>query len=205
LLVNQQGRLIDRTRKAGLDVWRGWWNGIASRDLNGDGNIDYVVTNFGRNTRYRASVDEPALLFFGDFEGIGRKRLVEAEREGKSLYPLRGRTCSTQAMPFLKEKFTSYKSFGAATLEQIYTKESLQRSQRFTATTLESGVLVNDGDGRFQFVPLPTLAQASPGFGVVLTEVNGDGFADVYMVQNFFSPQLETGRMDGGLSLLLTG
>ena len=40
---------------------------------------------------------------------------------------------------------------------------------------------------------------------MVLTDVNADGNADIYIAQNFFSPQLETGRMDGGVSLLLLG
>ena len=39
----------------------------------------------------------------------------------------------------------------------------------------------------------------------MITEVNGDTAPDVYLVQNFFSPQPETGHMDGGLSLLLQG
>ena len=52
---------------------------------------------------------------------------------------------------------------------------------------------------------MPRLAQVAPSFGVVVTESDGDGNADIYLVQNFFSPQPETGRMDGGLSLLLTG
>jgi hypothetical protein len=35
--------------------------------------------------------------------------------------------------------------------------------------------------------------------------VNGDGHLDVVMAQNFYSPQPETGRMDGGVGLLLLG
>ena len=53
--------------------------------------------------------------------------------------------------------------------------------------------------------PLPRLAQASPGFGVALTEINGDAYCDLYLVQNFFGPQVETGRMDGGIGVLLLG
>jgi hypothetical protein len=40
---------------------------------------------------------------------------------------------------------------------------------------------------------------------MILTDLNGDGHLDLYAVQNFFHPQPETGRMDGGLSLLLLG
>jgi hypothetical protein len=35
--------------------------------------------------------------------------------------------------------------------------------------------------------------------------VNGDTNPDIYLVHNFYTPQRETGRMDGGLSTLLLG
>ncbi|MCP5110785.1 MAG: CRTAC1 family protein, partial [bacterium] len=59
------------------------------------------------------------------------------------------------------------------------------------------------GAPRFEFRPLPRLAQISPVFGLAFTEVDGDGRPDLYLVQNFFGPQRETGRMNGGVSLLL--
>jgi hypothetical protein len=66
-------------------------------------------------------------------------------------------------------------------------------------------VLINDGQGRFSFEPLPRLVQISPGFGVVLEDVNGDGNADLVVAQNSFGPRHETGAFDGGLGQLLTG
>jgi hypothetical protein len=205
LLKNANGQLVDRTSEAGLSSLLGWWNGIAGRDLDGDGDMDYVATNFGLNTKYHATAKKPIMLYYGDFEGTGHKRLVEAEYEDDILFPLRGKSCSTNAMPFLKDKFTSYTGFALASLQDIYTPECLENSHRYSATTLESGVLLNDGAAGFEFRPLPRLAQAAPSFGVVITESDGDGNADIYLVQNFFSPQPETGRMDGGLSLLLNG
>ncbi len=205
LFRNYEGKLVEATQAAGLDVHSGWFNGIAGRDLDNDGDLDYVVTNFGLNTKYHASKKHPSLLYYGDFEGNGKKRLVEAEEEGETLFPLRGKSCSTAAMPFLGKKFGSYKSFALASLEDIYTPECLETAERFSVNTLESGVLLNDGKGHFKFQALPRIAQISPGFGVQVTEVNGDGNADVIIAQNFFSPQLETGNCDGGLSLLLLG
>ena len=38
-----------------------------------------------------------------------------------------------------------------------------------------------------------------------MCDINGDGNLDLYVVQNFFGPQRETGYMDGGVSLLLLG
>ena len=52
---------------------------------------------------------------------------------------------------------------------------------------------------------MPTLAQASPVFGVVIGEFNRDGHPDVFLAQNFYGPQAETGRADGGVGLLLVG
>jgi hypothetical protein len=70
---------------------------------------------------------------------------------------------------------------------------------------LESGLLVNDGEGRFSFRPLPRLAQIAPGFGASLTDINGDANLDLYMVQNALNWAPDTGHLDGGVSLLLAG
>ena len=108
-------------------------------------------------------------------------------------------------MPSLREKFPRYHDFAIASLAEIYTPQCLGQSHQFEATTLESGILINDGNGRFKFQPLPRIVQIAPGFSAALTEVDGDGHADLYIVQNFYSPQRETGRMDGGVSLLMLG
>ncbi len=205
LYRNHQGSLQDETRDAGLAERLGWWNAIAGRDLDGDGDIDYAVTNFGLNTKYHPSPRKPAQIYYGDFEGTGKRCIVEAEFEGESLFPIRGRSCSSNAMPFLWEGFPTFDLFAKSTLQEIYTPQCLQDAYTLRATHLESGVLINDGQGHFEFEPLPHLAQVSPGFGVILTEVDGDGRTDLYMVHNFLNNQPETGRMDGGVSLLLLG
>ncbi|MCH8992044.1 MAG: CRTAC1 family protein [Acidobacteria bacterium] len=202
---NTGGRLEDHTAEAGLANISGWWNGITGCDLDKDGDIDYVVTNFGLNTKYHASPKEPALLYYGDLDGTGKMRIVEAAHEEHVLYPVRGRSCSSAAMPFIERKFPNFASFAKSDLGGIYTPQALAGVHKFEATHLRSAVLVNSGEARFEMKPLPRLAQAAPGFGVVATDFDGDSNPDVCIAQNFFSPQPETGRMDGGLSLLLRG
>lgn len=202
---NQEGKFIEATEEAGLSELLGWWNGISSGDIDNDGDIDYAITNFGLNTKYHASADAPTLIYYGDFDGSGSRKIIEAEFENETLFPVRGKSCSTSALPHLGEKFRTFRSFAAASLEEIYTPQHLESSLRLEARTLESGILINDGGGRFSFQPLHRIAQTAPAFGSALVDIDADGNLDLYLVQNFYTPQLETGRMAGGLSLLLLG
>jgi hypothetical protein len=204
-LFRNDAGTVSLKKDSGLEKWTGWWNGIDGGDLDADGDIDYVVTNAGLNTKYHATEEHPVLIFHGDLDGSGTAQIVEAEYEGDLLFPVRGRSCSSGAMPFIAEKFDSYHSFALASLEDIYTPQKLEQVKKFSAACLSSGVLRNDGKGRFEFEPLPWQAQTSPAFGVVVGELTGDGFSDVVLAQNFSHAQLETGRMAGGVGLLLTG
>jgi hypothetical protein len=206
LFHNEHGqRLVDVSLRAGLADLLGLWNGIAGRDVDHDGDIDYVVTNLGLNTKYEASPTSPLRIYYGEFDGSGRHHIVEAAVTDLGLLPLRDKSAAQNAIPLLRERFPTFQTYASATLPEIYTEAALERSHVVEANTLETGVLFNDGQGRFEFRPLPRLAQVAPAFGVAVEDVDADGNADVYVVHNFYSPAPETGRMDGGLSLLLKG
>jgi enediyne biosynthesis protein E4 len=206
---NSKGTLTDVTATSGIAKFTGWWNSITGSDVDGDGDIDYAVGNFGLNTKYHASIGHPTLLYYGDVENQGRPNIIEAGYEDETCYPLRGRSCSSSAMPSLAERFKTFKSFAAATLEEVYDPKNLEQAHKLVATTLTSGLLINTttpGETpKFEFKPLPRIAQIAPVFGVVFTEVNGDGHPDLLLAQNFYGPQRETGQMAGGVSLLLLG
>ena len=205
LLQNQSGTLTDISEATELTKLTGWWNGIAAGDLNHDGTMDYVLTNAGLNTKYHADPSHPARLYYGDMDGSGTSQIIEAKVYGNTWLPIRGKSCSQNAMPEIRSRFPSFKSFASATLTEIYTSNRLKKAQSFDAIELRSGVLLNDGQGKFIFTPLPRIAQISSGFGVTITEIDGDGHPDIYLLHNTYSPQPETGRIDGGLSQLLLG
>lgn len=205
LYRNQQGTLEDATAAAGLADRTGFWNSISAGDFDGDQDIDFVVGNLGLNTKYHGSAEHPVLLYYGDFEGTGEPHLVEAEYEDQTLFPIRGRSCSSTAMPSIGKTFDSYKSFALASLQDIYSEQELNQAHRFAATELASGILLNDGKGHFTFMPLPTEAQYAPVFGIVVGDFTPDAHPDIVLVQNFYDAQPETGRMAGGLGLLLAG
>lgn len=205
LYRNTGGKLVEATAQAGLDRLTGWWMGIAGGDLDGDGDMDYVVSNLGLNSRYKASPEKPAVLYFGDIDGSGVRQVIEGIHEGDKIYPLRSKWLTTYAMPFLEQEFSTYRKFGAATLDELYTPAALGKSLKLTCNTLQTGLLINDGKGKFEFRPLPPMAQLSASFGAVVNDLDGDGLVDIYLAQNLFSMQPEFGRLDGSVSLLLRG
>lgn len=213
LFRNREGRFNDETEAAGLlgqGLARlGWWTGIDGRDIDNDGDIDYVVTNLGRNTTYLAQLDSPELIFYGDFDDSGQRHIVEArflvENGEQICYPRRGFMAASGAMPYIADKLQTFHNYASLPLSGIYDIDKLQASKQFMANNMDSSLLRNDGTGKFDMLPLPHLAQISPGFGVVLRDIDLDGYADCYIAQNHFEITLEQGRLDGGLSTLLKG
>jgi hypothetical protein len=196
----------DYTARLGLSGVTGWWSALAVADVNGDGRPDLLAGNVGLNTKYSATAAAPTVLFAGDLDGSGRIALVEAGYDPDGgLYPLRGRSMLAQSFPWLRQKFPTFAEFSRATVESIFPPERLRSATRLAATELASGIFTQQADGTFKFAPLPRPAQLAPINGFVVADLDGDGFADLYCVGNFFGPEPMTGRFDGGVSLLLRG
>ena len=52
---------------------------------------------------------------------------------------------------------------------------------------------------------MPRRSQIAPSLGLAFLDAGGDNKIDLYLSQNFYGPQRETGRMAGGVGKLLLG
>ncbi len=213
LYRNEGGRLAETTEQAGLAgeglESLGWWTGIDARDLTGNGHIDFVASNMGLNTQYQPALLFPELLFSNDFDDTGQHNIVEArfveENGAKPLYPRATFHDADFAMPFIGRLCQTYANYARLQITDIYPFEKLQSALQLRTNCAESSAFLNDGGGRFTRVPLPRITQVSPGFGIVLADVDLDGRPDCYLVHNHYNPTEEIGEMAMGLSQLLLG
>ena len=66
-----------------------------------------------------------------------------------------------------------------------------------------STAFINDGKGIFAKVNLPAEAQFFPINGIQLADVNNDNLPDLLLAGNDYSTEVETGRNDAGIGLVL--
>ncbi len=205
VLQNNGGTFNLDTKTLGLEKSNGWWNCIEAADMDGDGDMDYVLGNLGLNSKNKASEHQPFHVYSDDFDGNGKNDIVLGYYNSGVCYPVRGRQCSSEQMPSIAQKFPTYEAFGSSNLEQVYGREALQKALHYEAYEMGSVYLENQNGKSLQWKRLPMRAQIAPTNDLLLRDFNGDGLIDVLLVGNQYPVEVETGRYDASIGLYLRG
>ncbi|MFI5172938.1 MAG: VCBS repeat-containing protein, partial [Chitinophagales bacterium] len=208
-LKNSSGKFTDVTNKTGLDNATGWWQSILGADVDNDGDMDYVVGNFGTNRRYKntTAADGHALpleAYLYDFDNNGTEDYIMCYYQHDKLFPVKTRERLIEELPGIDKQFPTWDAFGKATMQEIF-GDDLNKAIHRNAYIFHSSVLVNEGNGKFTIKFLPNDAQISPLFGMVADDFNEDGITDILMHGNFYNTEIEITRHDAGSGLLLLG
>jgi hypothetical protein len=202
IFKNEKGKFRNIADDSALSDEKGWWFSISETDVNKDGLKDYLIGNVGLNTKFKANKATPFKVYANDFDKNGTFDVVLSSKYKDKYVPVRGKECSSQQMPFISKKFPSYDEFAKASLKDIY-GEDLKSSVQKEVNQFQSVLLVNQGDGIFDFAPLPKVAQAFPVLSAVFHDVNQDGYEDAIIAGNIYDMEVETPRLDGGSGMVL--
>src|SRR6185369_7788411 len=163
--INKKGKLESKIEVPNSS---GWWSTIVPVDLDKDGNMDFVLGNWGLNSRFRASEDKPMRLYVNDFDGngTGESIITYYWPEGKSfVYP--SKSDLTSQLPLLRKKFLYYKDFAGKTMDDFFGTEVVRKSSQSQAEELQSCVLWGNENGEPELRSLPAIAQVAPVYAIV--------------------------------------
>ncbi len=200
LLRNNQGILVDQSKRYGTDTLTGWWTDIESADLNNDGVPDFVVANHGTNTFFRVK----DRMYVSDFDGNGSIEQVYCTYEHGRYFPIADRDELVSQIPSLKRKLLFYSDFAKMDIEQMLGQDIVSRSAFFEVSVLESIALLSSADG-YDVVSLPIEAQFSPLYSLCLVDINQDGVMDVLAGGNNYFVKPQFGRFDASTGWLFEG
>ena len=199
---NINNNYTDVTEKLKLNKTIGWWSAIKEVETNGQ--KKYLLGNIGKNNKYHPSKNKPLEVYMDDFDGNGTNDIVLAKYQGETCYPVRGRQCSSEQMSFIVDKFPTYNDYAVADLNSIYSKEKLNNSIRFKATTFENSVLsINEGVSKME--NLPNKLQLGCVNSIVEIDFNKDDLYDYLLLGNKYEAEVETIRYDSNLGSGLLG
>lgn len=176
----------------------GWWNTIQPMDYDGDGDLDYILGNWGENYKLQPSNERPVNLYVSDFD---QNKKIDVFLEwfppaDKIAYPFASKADLTVQVPMLKKGNLSYHDFAELKVSDLLEENLLNKAIKKRVNIFSSAVLISETDG-FELKKLNEHAQFSPIFSILVSDLDKDGIQDYMVGGNFYRLKAEMGRLDG--------
>jgi hypothetical protein len=163
----------------------GLWQSIIPFDIDEDGDTDYLMGNWGLNSKFKASEEQPMIMYYDDFDNNGSTETIVCTSKNGNYYPLMGLDKLSGQMEFLRRSFTTYESFAGKNIESVLGSERLEKAKKRIVHTLSSGYLKNNGSS-FEFVEFPNKFQVAPITTLVTYDFDNDEKEEVLLAGNYF-------------------
>lgn len=195
--ANKNGKFINVTETVFPEKSNGLWQSVIPFDIDQDGDEDYLVGNWGMNSKFKASKEFPMKMYYDDFDANGSfETIVAVEKKGQYYTTMGLDELAEQFSGMLKKKFNSYKSFAGKTLEEVFDPKMLEKGTLFEVHNLKSGYLKNE-NGKFTFVPFSNKMQVAPITCFVKSNFDSDAKEEVFAAGNYFGVSPYHSKFDG--------
>jgi len=205
ILMNGNG-IFKKLDVPSLKDLSGWWNTIEKSDIDGDGDVDFVLGNLGLNTKFKASKQQPVSLYVNDFDHNNALQQIYTYRKNDIDFPFATKQELSRQINSLNKKFVYHKDYASKSINEIFSSSQLEGVSVLQVNESRSGLLINEAESHtFSFNPLPANIQFSPVFDFQIADLNGDKNDDLICGGNLFSVRTEVGRYDASYGNVLLG
>ncbi|MBT8299186.1 MAG: VCBS repeat-containing protein, partial [Maribacter sp.] len=205
IFLNKNGKLENATSNFFDEPLKGFWNTLQLSDLNNDGVLDIIAGNMGTNTQFKASSDEPLAMYFDDFDKNGSVDPIFTYYIKGTSYPYLTRDEMLGQLASLRPRFTSYKDYADAKIEDIFSAKQLNDAKKLSSNRMETTLLLGSAENKFTTANLPEQAQYSPINSINIYDFNKDGKKDILLLGNNHFFKLRLGKFDANYGTLLLG
>ncbi len=205
IFLKNTGRKLEKTEMPELANLKGWYRTVEIGDFDGNGLPDLVLGNHGLNTRFKASEANPVKMYVNDFDQNGSIEHIFTRQEGNVQIPYTLKHELERQIPTIKKKYIRYSDYNDQSLEDIFPADVIAQSIIQEVNQFQSGILLNQGNGKFEWKPLPTMAQKSWVFAIQILDLNEDGIQDLILGGNLAQSKPETGKYDASFGEILLG
>jgi hypothetical protein len=194
-LANKNSKLSDVSAQLLPEKANGLWQTILPFDIDHDGDEDYVVGNWGMNSKFKATTEFPMKMYYDDFDKNGSfETIVTVSKKGAYYTTMGLDELTEQFSGLLKKKFNAYKNFAGKPVEEVFDPALLAKAKLYEVHQLQSGYLRND-KGIYHFVPFQNALQVAPIRA--FAKANFDGTESVFAAGNYFGVTPYHSRFDG--------
>ncbi len=188
LFINTAGEL-QLSKKPVVGEATGWWTHLHTLDIDQDGDQDFLLGNWGWNSKLEASPKQPLRLYAADFDKNGTiDPLLSCYIQGKE-YLIHERDLLIAQIPGMKRRFPQYNKYAQAGLTQTLSSKDIDRANILESQTMSSVLLLNQADQGFEMSALPEAFQLSPIMGSLYLDLNEDGRKDLITAGNFHATE----------------
>ncbi len=200
IYINVNSKLMDKSDSYDLTNTSGLWSSMELVDIDGDGDQDIVAGNIGLNSFF----EENMRMFVSDFDGNGFKEQIICKKAADGYYPIVDKDELISQIPSLKKKLLYYKDYAKANMQSIFSEEALNNAYFIDLKVLKSTIFFNE-KGIFVPEKLPNEIQYAPVYSISSTDLNEDGYIDLFFGGNQYLVKPQFGSYDASKGWALFG